>query len=700
MNQSAGPLLPLAAEPGETDVPRMERLEARLPREKWTRLGDLASGAGVSASAALVYAFADVVAAWSSDAAFSLHLAGHDGHVTAVDVHADPERSFGENVGALDMRGGHEEVQVRLGKHVLLSSAVRELDSETVLTWSAACAVFPPRVPEDMFASYVALVNRLTDSKAAWREPAGDHLPEAQRRRRQEINATTVPVAELRLHDLFWATARERPDRTAVIAPDRRVTYGELQVAASTIARKLRQLGARHNRLVAVAMDKGWEQAAAVLGVLHAGAAYVPVEIDLPAERFQYLLRHAEVEIALTQPDLQDRLPWPSDVRPLAVDESALRGAFDPEPGAHQRPTDLAYVIYTSGSTGLPKGVMIRHLGAVNTVLDMNRRYGYGPDDSVVALTPLSFDLSVHDLFGHFQAGGTVVMPEPGTGRAPWHWADLMATHRVTTWNSVPALMQMLMEYMRRRGQRLPDSLRLALLSGDWIPVSLPDRLRELARPEIELIALGGATEGSIWSIAYTIGEVDPTWTSIPYGKPLANQGFEVFDEALRPRPDWVPGELYISGLGVAMGYWRDEAKTLDAFITHPVTGHRLYRCGDLGRYLPDGNIEFLGRQDFQVKIHGYRIELGEIEAAIGNHPAISEVTVLAVGETRGERRLVAYVVPRTHEPSPNVLITSLREHVAAKLPSYMVPAAIVPLEAMPLTANGKLDRKALPMPM
>ena len=702
MSQSRDPQLPITAEPGETDTLRMARLAAQLPREQWTGLTDLAARAGVATAAALGYAFADVVAAWSSDPAFTIHLRGHDGRSTAVDVHADPRRTFSENARSLEMPGDHDEhdeVQVRSGEHVLLSSAVRQLGAETVLVWSAACSLFPPRVPEDMFASYVALVRRLAESEAAWREPAGDHVPEAQRRRRQEVNATAVPVAELRLHDLFWATAREQPDRTAVIAADRHVTYGELQVAASSLSRTLRELGTRPNRLVAVAMDKGWEQAAAVLGVLHSGAAYVPIEADLPAERFQYLLRHAEVAVALTQPNLRDMLPWPSEVRPLVVDGSVLRGVADAEPGVRQQPTDLAYVIYTSGSTGLPKGVMIRHLGAVNTVLDMNRRYGYGPDDSVVALTPLSFDLSVHDLFGLFQAAGTVVMPEPGTGRAPWHWADLMTTHHVTTWNSVPALMQMLMEYVRRRRQRLPDSLRLALLSGDWIPVSLPARLRELARPDIELIALGGATEGSIWSIAYTIGEVDPSWTSIPYGRPLANQGFEVFDRALRPRPEWVPGELHISGSGVAMGYWRDEEKTRAAFVTHPVTGQRLYRCGDLGRYLPDGNIEFLGRQDFQVKVHGYRIELGEIEAAIANHPEVSEAVVLAVGEARGEKRLVAYVVPTAAEQSPEGLARSLRAYVAAKLPSYMVPAAVVPLEAMPLTVNGKLDRKALPAP-
>jgi non-ribosomal peptide synthetase component F len=256
-----------------------------------------------------------------------------------------------------------------------------------------------------MFASYVALVRRLAEDDEAWHEPARELLPNEQRRRREEANATARPLAGVMLHELVWATARAEPDRTALIAADRTLTYRELVIAASNVARRLRDLGVRPNGLVAVAMDKGWQQAAAVVGVLHAGAAYVPLEPDLPAGRFRDLLRHAEVEVALTQADLAGTLAWPPQVRPVVVDETALHGELDAEPGRAQAQTDLAYVIYTSGSTGFPKGVMISQRGAVNTVLDINRRYRYGPGDSVVALTPLSFDLSVHDLFGLFAAG-------------------------------------------------------------------------------------------------------------------------------------------------------------------------------------------------------------------------------------------------------------------------------------------------------
>jgi amino acid adenylation domain-containing protein len=676
------------------------RLEATLPCERWDRLGELARRAGVSRPAALAGAFAEVLAAWSGEPRFSLHAIAPDGREAPFEVDVDPARTFCENAARLAMPPPCDrEVQVRHGSHVLLTSRALEVGDELLLTWSAIRDVYPPSMPDDLFASYVTLVGRLADGADAWDERAHEHLPEWQRRRREEANATAVPLAGAMLHELVWATARAAPDKVAVIAADRTLTYRELVVGATSVARRLRDVGVRPNRLVAVAMDKGWQQAAAAAGVLHAGAAYVPFEPDLPAERFMDLLRHAEVEVALTTADLAGTLAWPSDVRPIVVDETALHGEMDAQPGRAQGPTDLAYVIYTSGSTGFPKGVMIEHRGAVNTVLDINRRYRYGPRDSVVALTPLSFDLSVHDLFGLFAAGGTVIVPEPGTPRAPWHWADLMAQHDVTTWNSVPALMQMLVEYVRRRRRRLPDSLRLAMLSGDWIPVTLPAAMRALATPELEIIALGGATEGSIWSIAYSIGDVDPSWTSIPYGKPLGNQGFEVLDEAMRRRPDWVPGDLYISGLGVASGYWRDEEKTRAAFVRHPRTGARLYRTGDLGRYLPDGNIEFLGRRDFQVKIHGFRIELGEIEAAVQSHPEVTASVVVALGEARGEKRLVAYVVPAPAARPAGDLVRSVRDHVATTLPSHMVPAAVVALETMPLTPNGKVDRKALPAP-
>jgi pyochelin synthetase len=280
-----------------------------------------------------------------------------------------------------------------------------------------------------------------------------------------------------------------------------------------------------------------------------------------------------------------------------------------------QTPDDLAYVIYTSGSTGLPKGVMITHRNVVNVVVHTNKRFNVNSQDRILALTALNHDLSVYDLFGLLSVGGTIVMPDDSAVKDPSHWAELIAREQVTLWNSVPAMMEMLVDYTENHSVALPSSLRLAIMGGDWLPVSLPNRLKTLV-PEVQILSIGGPTETTIWNIGYLIKKVDPNWKSIPYGQPMANAKYYILNEALEDCPVWVPGEMYCAGVQLAQGYWHDEEKTNAKFIIHPRTGECLYRTGDLGRYLPDGNIEFLGRVDFQIKVRGYRIEAGEIEPA------------------------------------------------------------------------------------
>jgi amino acid adenylation domain-containing protein len=382
-------------------------------------------------------------------------------------------------------------------------------------------------------------------------------------------------------------------------------------------------------------------------------------------------------------------------VRRLAVAPQLGPDESGPALEPVQQAGDLAYVIFTSGSTGVPKGVMIEHAAAVNTIVDINERIQLRPQDRVWGLSSLSFDLSVYDLFGTLAAGATLVLPGPDAGRDPGQWLEWMEQTGVSVWNSVPALLEMLVEYAEGRQRGLPASLRVALLSGDWIPVSLPGRVRAL-RPEVALLSLGGATEAAIWSIYYPIQTVDRHWSSIPYGRPLSNQSFEVLNEAWEPCPDWVPGQLYIGGAGLARGYWRDGERTGEQFVAHPHSGRRLYRTGDLGRYLPDGNIEFLGREDLQVKVQGHRIELGEIEAALKRHPDVRDAVVIATGLPPGPRRLVAYVVPHAGTaPAPG----DLQRFLVQSLPGYMVPAAFVRLAELPLGPTGKVQRKSLPPP-
>jgi amino acid adenylation domain-containing protein len=684
------PQLPLAAGAGAKADAALTRRHTTVAAEQSAALRAAAGDHGLTPHAVLAAAFVRCLADWCHQQSFGVEVAGG----SRLDIDVEAGQSFAELAKDVQAQLGSspDHPLVLMVPGLLVHEAV-QAGQELVLTWDTADDALAPCVPTDIAAAHLALLRHLAGGSDAWTEPLPDLLPEWQERVRARVNATDQPLEPALLHELFWRQASSMPDAPAVISVDRQLTYAEVRNGATALARRLIEHGAGPGRLVAIVMHKGWEQTVGALGILAAGAAYVPISPDLPAQRLLHLLSHAQASILVTQHHLAGQLPRTPGVWRIVVDDTLVDQPDELgfEPTWRQKPTDLAYVIYTSGSTGLPKGVMIDHRGAVNTILDINRRFGVGPADRVFALSSLGFDLSVYDIFGLLAVGGAVVVPAPSAERAPWEWAEAIGEHRVTVWNTVPALMEMLTTYVEGRQLRLPESLRLVLMSGDWIPVSLPDRIRAVATPRIVLIGMGGATEASIWSNFYRIEDVDMGWPSIPYGKPLANQFFEVLDADLRRRPTWVPGELHIGGLGVAMGYWRDEEKTRRSFITHPETGQRLYRTGDLGRYLPDGNLEFLGREDFQVKIHGFRVELGEIEAALLTHDSVSGAVVTAVDAGHGGKRLAAFVTPAD---APCDL---LRAHVAAKLPHYMVPDRIVAMPAFPLTANGKVDRQALP---
>lgn len=576
---------------------------------------------------------------------------------------------------------------------VWLDHQVFEENGALNFHWDAVEELFPDNFVQDMFDAYCGTLSQLAEDERLWRRPFGDLVPEHQLREREAVNATEGPAPDVLLQVLFSDQAKLHPERPAVVFKGWRLTYKELDRLSNQVARRLRVLGARPGRLVAVVMEKGWEQVVAVLAVLKSGAAYLPIDPGVPRERLWYLLEHGEVEIALTQPGLDRKLEWPQSITPLCANPAPRGSLLDQPLEPTQTPDGLAYVIYTSGSTGLPKGAMVTHRGAVNTIADLNDRFGIGVGDKVLALSDLTFDLSVFDIFGALAAGATIIMPETKGKRDPSHWLDLMIREEVTVWNSVPALMEMLVAYCGPN-RLVPPSLRLALLSGDWIPVKLPEKVKEVS-PKVRLISLGGATEASIWSIFHPIDKVDREWKSIPYGRPLRNQRFHVFNERLEPCPVWVAGELYIGGMGLARGYWRDEVKTAKSFIKHPVTGERLYKTGDLGRYVPGGDIEFLGRLDSQVKIQGYRIELGEIESVLSQHPALQSVVVKAIGASQESKRLAAFFVPKGDEPAAADLSTFLAE----KLPSYMIPSRFIPVETLPLNGNGKVNRALLPDP-
>jgi amino acid adenylation domain-containing protein len=578
---------------------------------------------------------------------------------------------------------------------VWLDCQYMEAENSLFLNWDGVEDLFPAGLVDDMFDAFCRLLRRLATEQEAWQETRRQLIPPKQLEHQAAINDTAVPMPETLAHTLFAAQVSQRTQQAAVITPHCTLTYEELYRRSNQVGHRLRQLGALPNTLVAIVMEKGCEQIVGVLGVLASGAAYLPIDPGLPKERLRYLLENGEVKLVLTQSELCDRLELPEGIHCLCLDNEELADESDQPLEPVQKPDDLAYVIYTSGSTGLPKGVMVAHQSVVNLAIHTNESFRVSSSDRILALTALNHDLSVYDIFGLLTAGGTLVIPDASAQRDPAHWLELMQKERVTVWNSVPPMMEMLLDYAASRSDvQLPD-LRLTFLGGDWLPVTLPNRLKDLAT-NVRLVSIGGPTETTVWNIWYPVEAVNPDWKSIPYGRPIANTKYYIFNEALEDCPVWVPGELYCVGIGLAKGYWRNEEKTRANFINHPVTGERLYKTGDLGRYLPDGTIEFLGRADFQLKIRGYRIEPGEIEAALVQHPTVEASVVKAVGEQRGQERLVAYLVSEQEQVPA---LDELRSFLRQKLPEYMIPSAFVWLDALPLSPNGKIDRQALPEP-
>ncbi|MBK3643165.1 non-ribosomal peptide synthetase [Streptomyces sp. MBT33] len=499
------------------------------------------------------------------------------------------------------------------------------------------------------------------------------------------------------LHEAFEARADAAPDAVAVVHGAAKLTYREVNTAANRLAHHLRSLGVGPDARVGLCLDRSAQLLIAELAVLKAGGAYVPLDPDYPAQRIAAMVAGTSCTVMISRTELAANLPTSGEQgTPLVLldrDADALATRPVHNPGRIATPDHLCYIIHTSGSTGAPKPIALRHRGVLNNIADLNTRYGVGPGDSVLALSSPSFDMSVYEFLGLTIAGGTVVVPDAARAKDPEHWARLLVAENITVWNSAPALLNLLADHLEQTGAEPLPLLRLALLGGDWVPVTLPDRIAALA-PGLRFVVMGGATESSIHSTLYEVEKTDPRWTSIPYGRPMANQRTYILDDRLQPVPQGVPGELYLAGTGLARGYLDQPERTAERFLDWSyrdvVADERLYRTGDVARFGPDGLIELIGRKDFQVKIHGLRVELGEIEAVFRSHADVRQCVVVARSD-----RLIAYVVS-----DGGVGAEALLALAADRLPAYMVPATVMFLDRLPLTPNGKLDRLHLPEPV
>lgn len=499
------------------------------------------------------------------------------------------------------------------------------------------------------------------------------------------------------LHQLIEAQVERTPEQTALIFEDQALSYRELNRRANRLAHALQAWGVEPDVLVGVCMERSIEMVVALLAILKAGGAYVPLDPGYPQERLAYMLQDAQAPVLLTQSAIAARLPrTEAKVVSLDSDWGEERAGHDENPISGVQPDNLIYMIYTSGSTGKPKGALNIHRGLCNRLHWMQQAYRLTPDDRVLQKTPFSFDVSAWEFFWPLMTGASLVVARPGGQQDTAYLAELIERQRITTLHFVPSMLQAFL--LEPDLERRCKTLRHVVCSGEALSFELQERF--FARLPAALHNLYGPTEASI---DVTYWECQPG-QPVTIGRPIANTRIYILDQAGHPVPVGVAGELYLGGVGLARGYHNRPDLTAERFVPDPFSkepGARLYRTGDLARYRADGAVEFLGRIDQQVKIRGFRIELGEIEAALVQHPAIAEAVVTAREDTPGNRRLVAYIVATQEQQAEGTApsIETLRSFLQEKLPYYMVPAAFVFLEALPLLPNGKVDRKALPAP-
>ncbi|HEU0298193.1 MAG TPA: amino acid adenylation domain-containing protein, partial [Longimicrobium sp.] len=513
---------------------------------------------------------------------------------------------------------------------------------------------------------------------------------DADERRRvlEEWNRTDAELCADPAHRQVEAWARRAPEAPAVFAADATLSYAELDARASRLAHRLVRMGVGPDRCVAVMLERSAALVVAELAVMKAGGAYLPLDPAGPAERAAYMLQTADAAVVLTRGGLRGRVP-DSAAPVLALDEEAAALAAEPDgaPGVEVAPENLAYVIFTSGSTGRPKGVAVTHRGLSNLLAWYRAECGIGPGDHGMLMVTPTFDVSVLDAWGPLTAGAAVhavpdaLRPDPA-GLLRW-----MDERGVTAWTCATPSAHAAIDEMRRGAPR-PRALRVVVTGGEALRRRPPDGLR--------LVNIYGPAENACVS---TAADVAPGGESLPsIGRPLPNHRAYVLDARLQPVPPGVPGDLYVAGAGLARGYVAGPGMTAERFVPSPfgAPGARMYATGDRVRWLAGGELEYLGRTDHQVKLRGFRIETGEIELALLAHPAVSQAAVVLRGEHGG--RLAAYVAVSAGSPAPDA--AELREHLRARVPDYMVPSVFVTMDALPLSPNGKVDRRALPDPV
>ncbi|WP_410604355.1 amino acid adenylation domain-containing protein, partial [Amycolatopsis sp. lyj-90] len=756
------PQIPRSRRQSDDGEPSFLRETTTLPKEYWNPLKEKAKSLQITSNSLLVSAFAETVRLYSANSTFALAVTTsnrpvqigndfsgsigeftdvalcsveketgesvfdqavrlHEQMITAMDHgdvsgldfirmlrsrNDDPHLSYpvvftsflGIVTGAIELQDATVSLNYQSTQtpQIHLDCQVYEMNEDLVVNWDYDGNVYSSAQMSEMLKCLHRLLQGLTfdDKQTAYLDTAIVEL----RNRQNQTFREWGDRGRLLLHELVLEAAGRHPQATAIIDQDVQIDYRTMIKLSNSIAVRLQENGVRTGAAVAILQEKGWEQVVSAIGVLLAGAHYIPINATDPIDRIRSVIKQSNCAAILTHGasisigrDVSESSGLSVVPAVVNVDKQMVDHV-----GSLQAPVkpvgqdELAYIIFTSGSTGMPKGVEITHAGAVNTCLDINEKVEAQGKVVTFGISALSFDLSVWDIFGTLSTGGTLVVCRPDGVRDPDYWQQQIAEHDISVWNSVPTTFEMLLA-TDAGPSLLNDPIKTVLLSGDAISMAMANRTIEI-QPDIKLFALGGATEASIWSNYHLFGKHsnDLGTDLVPYGRPLSNQTMYVLNEELGYTPDGVVGEIHIGGRGLAEGYFKQPSLTAASFIQTGAYG-RLYRTGDLGRYLKNGEIEILGRRDSQVKVGGHRIELSEIEVCAEQLPEVTKAAAIRVTEPAAG--IVGFVATTYDGPD---FEGTIRNHVEERLPSYMSPQSWFLLPQIPLTANNKVDAKAL----
>jgi aspartate racemase len=525
-------------------------------------------------------------------------------------------------------------------------------------------------------------------------------LPEIEFRKLfGEWNATQAEFpADSTVHRLFEEQVDRTPEGVAAIHEGRRWTYRELDERANQVAHALIGRGVKPETPVGICLRRSLDLAAALLGTLKAGGACVPLDPNYPDERLKFMVEDAQAPVLLTQPGLVSHLPeHGAEIIALSEEWSGFKSESTERPAAGTTPSNLAYLIYTSGSTGKPKGVALEHRSLVNHHTAAIKLYGLTPADRVLQFASISFDIAVEEMFPAWLSGASVIYRPDDLSLEIGTFLEWIGEHRVTVLDLPTAYWHEMVHELPECGRKTPRDLRLVIVGGEKAQSAAYSEWRNLTSGKVRWINTYGPTETTVIATAYEPDASLPVPAELPIGRPIANTQTYILNANLEPVGIGEPGELFIGGAGLARGYWNRPDTTNEKFLADPFSADphaRMYRTGDLAQWLEDGQIEFRGRADDQVKIRGYRVELGEIESALARHENVGHVAVVAREFATGDKRLIAYLTAPSGKPPATA---ELRAHLSSNLPDYMIPAAFVTLDSMPLTPNGKVNRKALP---